>query len=139
MTNDESGPMENLLGGLDQQLDALSSDELKIELQGRGIDIDAFLQQIDAIIAAHDKHERLAWMRVADEKKESLIVAETPGTRWSERKPEHIIMAFARFLKAGGPERALAFKNKGTLSVHDMAAVLEADERLQERNQRIGD
>jgi len=130
--------MENLLNGLDQQSDALSSDQLRIELQDRGIDIDALLQKMDAIIAAHDKHERLAWMRVADEKKESLRIAETPGAQWSDQKPEHVLIAFARFLKAGGPERALAFKNKGTLSLQDMAAILEADERLQKRTQGKG-
>lgn len=131
MTNAEQGPMENALDGLDQQSGALSSEELKTELQARGTDMDAFLHQIDEMIAGYDKQERLAWMKVADEKKESLRVAETPESRWTDRKPEEILAAFALFLRAGGPRRALAFKNKGNLSVEDMAAILDADGRLQ--------
>lgn len=135
MTNDEQGPMENLLEGLDQQSEALTSEELKAELQARGINIDPFLHQIDEMIASHDKGERLAWMQVADEKKESLRVAETPEFGWADRKPEEIFAAFALFLKAGGPKRALAFKNRGNLSVEDMAAILDADKRLQRLDQ----
>src|SRR5712691_8708243 len=100
MTNDEQGPMENLLDGLDQQSDALSSDELKAELQGRGIEVDLFLQQIEAIIADHDKQGRLAWMKVADERKQSLRVAETPESRWIDRKAEEVRAAFALFLNS---------------------------------------
>jgi len=124
--------MENLLDGLDQQSDALSSEDLKAELQARGIDIEPFLQQMDEIITAHDKRERLAWMQVADEKKESLRVAETPESQWGDRKPEEIFAAFAVFLKA---TRGLAFRNRGDLSVEDMAAILEADERLKRGEQ----
>jgi hypothetical protein len=130
MTNDEQGPMENLLDGLDQQSDALSSEELKTELEARGIAIDPFMQQIDEMIATQDKRERLAWMQVADEKKESLRIAESPESRWSDRAPEEILAAFAVFLEAGGPKRALAFRNRGDLSVEDMAAILEANEQL---------
>lgn len=138
MTNDEQGPIENLLDGLDQQSDVLSSEELKAELGARGIDIDPFLQQIDEMIAAHDKRERLAWMQVADEKKESLRIAEMPESRWIDRAPEEILAAFAVFLKAGGAKRALAFRNRGDLSVEDMAAILEASEHLRsgEQSQR---
>lgn len=135
MTNDEQGAMENLLDGLDQQSGALSSEELKTELQARGTDMDVFLHQIDEMIAGYDKQERLAWMQVADEKKESLHVAETPELRWNDRKPEEILSAFALFLRAGGPKRALAFKNKGNLSVEDMAAILDADGLLQRLDQ----
>jgi hypothetical protein len=135
MTNDEQGPMENVLDGLDQQSDALTSEELKAELQARGINIDPFLQEIDDMIAVHDKGERLAWMQVEDEKKESLRVAETPEFRYADRKPEEILAGFALFLKAGGPNRALAFKNRGNLSVEDMAAILDADKRLQHLEQ----
>lgn len=127
MTNDEQGPMENLLQGLDQHSDALSSEELAAELQGRGIDIDAFLQQIDSMVTDHAKQERLAWMQVADQNKESLRVAETPEMRWRHRSEEEIIAAFALLLEA---KRGLAFRNRGDLSVEDMAAILEADERL---------
>jgi len=135
MTNDEQGPMENVLNGLDQQSGALSFEELKAELQVRGTDIDPFLHEIDEMIAAYDKQERLAWMQVADKKKESLRVAETPESRWTERKPEEIFAAFTLFLKAGGPKRALAFKNRGNLSVEDMAAILYADELLRRADQ----
>jgi hypothetical protein len=133
MKNDEQGPMENLLDGLDQHSDALSFEELKGELQGRGIDIDPFVQQIEEMIAAHDKGERLAWMQVADERKESLRVAEMPESEWAHRQPSDVIAAFALFLQS---KRALAFRNRGDLSVEDMAAILEADERLKRGEQR---
>jgi hypothetical protein len=138
MTNDEQGPMDNVLDGLDQQSGALSSEELKAELQARGIDIDPFLHRIDEMIAGYDKQERLAWMQVADERKESLRIAETPESRRTNRKPEEIFAAFALFLKAGGPKRALAFKNRGNLSVEDMAAILDADGLLQRLDQNHG-
>lgn len=140
MTNDEQGPMENVLDGLDQQSGALSSEELRAELQARGTDMDAFLHQIDEMVAGYDKQTRLAWMKVADTKKESLRVAETQESRWTDRNPEEILAAFALLLRAGGPRRALAFKNKGNLSVEDMAAILDADERLQrlDEDQDIG-
>lgn len=130
MTNDEQGPMENLLDGLDESTDALSSEELDKELQARGIDADAFLSKIDTMIAAQDKRERLAWMQVADEKQKSFRVAEMPKAPWINRKVEDIRAAFAAFLTAGGPKRALAFRNRGDLSVEDMAAILEANEDL---------
>lgn len=129
MTNDEQGPMENLLDGLDESTDALSSEELDNELRARGIDADAFLSKIDTMITAQDKRERLAWMQVADEKQKSFRVAETPKARIN-RKAEDIRAAFAAFLSAGGPKRALAFRNRGDLSVEDMAAILEANEDL---------
>lgn len=138
MTNDEQGPIENLLDGLDQQSDVLSSEDLKAELGARRIDIDPLLHRIDDMIAAHDKEERLAWMRVADEKKESLRIAETPESRWIDRAPDEILAAFEVFLKAGEAKTALAFRNKGDLSVEDMAAILEANEHLRagEQSQR---
>ena len=136
MTNDEQGPMENLLDGLDQQSDALSSEELKAELAARGIDMDRFVEEIDQMIAAQDKEERLAWMQVADEKKESLRVAETTDVRWTGRQPEEILAAFAAFLQG---QIGLAFRNKGDLSVEDMAAILEAHKRLKGGEPSKGD
>ena len=53
LKDEEQGPMENLLDGLDQQSDALSSDQLKAELQGRGIDIDPCLAWIDKMLRQH--------------------------------------------------------------------------------------
>jgi hypothetical protein len=127
VASDEQGPMENLLQGLDQQSDALSSEELAAELQSRGVDLEAFLDQVDVMIADQSKRERLAWMQVADQKKESLRVAETPEVTWLNRPREEIIAAFAVFLQA---KRGLAFRNRSDLSLEDMAAILEANERL---------
>ena len=132
MPNDKQGPMENLLQGLDEQSDALSSAQLKADLQARGIDIEPFLQQMEEMIAAHDKQQRLAWMQVADEKKESFATGES---RWLDRSREEIIAAFADFLNLVGEKRALAFRNRGDLSVEDMVAILEANERLQRGDQ----
>ena len=128
MTNDKQGPMENLLEALDQQSDALSLDELKEELRGRGIEIEPFLNQIDKMIADQDRQERLHWMQVADEKKASLRVAETPTSRWIDRTREEILAAFAALISAR--ETAVAFRNKEKLSLQDMAEILDAHDRL---------
>lgn len=135
MKNDEQGPMENLLDGLDEHSDALSTDELKNELAGRGINIEPCLRHIETTIAAHDKKERLSWMQVADMKTESLRVAETPAAGWTSKKSAEVIAAFNEFVDAATSETALAFRNKGTLSVEDMAQILDANESLKRRAQ----
>ena len=136
MKNDEQGPMENLLDGLEEHSDSLSSDELKAELLDRGIDLDAGLAKPDATIAAYDKQDRLSWMQVADEKRKSLSVAETPETSWVGRKAEEIRAAFEAFIKSAEKETAFAFRNKGDLSVEDMAQILDSNERLKQKPER---
>ena len=136
MENDEQGPIENLLDGLDEHSDSLSSDELKAELLDRGIDLDAGLEQANATIAAYDKQDRLSWMKVADEKRKSLSVAETPGTSWVGRKAEEIKAAFEAFIKSAEKETAFAFRNKGDLSVEDMAQILDSNESLKQKPER---
>jgi hypothetical protein len=133
MKNDEEGAMENLLDGLDRHSDSLSLDELKAELQNRGIDVDAGLKKVEAIIAAHDKEDRLSWMKVADQKSASLRVAETPVQSWTSKKPEEIVSAFNAYLSFAKAETALAFRNKGELSLDDMAQILDANELLKQR------
>lgn len=133
MENDERGPMENLLDGLDRHADFLSLDELKAELQNRGIDFDAALKRAGAIIAAYDKEDRLSWMKVADEKSALFRVAETSVPSWTSKKPEEIVAAFNTFLSFAKAETALAFRNKGELSVDDMAQILDANELLKQR------
>jgi len=136
MKNDEQGPMENLLDGLDQHADVLSSDELKGELQDRGIDLDAGVEEAEMTIAAYDKEDRLSWMKVADEKKSSLRVAESTVVSWVGRKEEDIRAAFEAFIKRATPNRALAFRKKGELTVQDMAQILDADERLHRKSDK---
>jgi hypothetical protein len=130
MSDDAQRSMENLLNGLDEQSEALSFDELQVELQGRGIDLNALLIRTSEIIASYDKKERLAWMKVADEKRESLRAAEAPVGRWTDRGADDIRAAFALFLRSSTSETALAFRNRKELSVEDMAEILEANERL---------
>jgi hypothetical protein len=134
MKNDEQGPIENLLDGLDEHSDSLSSDELKAELRDRGIDLDAGLKKAEMKIAAYDKEHRLSWMKVADEKRESLRVAETPKTSWISKKPEEIVAAFNAFITAAEGKAAFAFRNKRELSVEDMAQILESNEKLKQRS-----
>jgi hypothetical protein len=130
MNNDEQGPMENFLDGLDEQSGALSFEDLQAELQDRGIDLSALLSRTDAMIASDDKKQRLAWMKVADEKRESLRVAETLGGRWINRKADEIRAAFTLFLKSSTSETALAFRNRKELSLEDMAEILDVNDRL---------
>ena len=137
MTNDEQGPMENLLDGLDQQSDALSLDELKEELRARGIDIDPFLDRIDKLVAEQDKRERLGWMQVADERKTAFRVAEAPTTGWMNREREEILAAFAALSAA--KKTAVAFRNKEKLSLEDMAEILDANDELTRRSSKEGE
>ena len=137
MMNEEQGPMENLLDGLDQQSEALSSDELKQELQGRGINIDPFLDHIEKVIADQDNKERLHWMQIADEKKASLRVAETPASKWIDRAEEEILAAFAAL--SSSAKTAVAFRNKEKLSLEDMAEILDARERVARRSSAEGE
>lgn len=127
MSNEEQGPMENILEGLDEQSGVLSFDELKEELGARGIDIGAFLGKLDNLIAEQDKRIRLAWMQAADEKKAALRVAETPSG-WITRKQEEILTAFAAL--SASHKTAVAFRNKDTLSLEDMAKILDASDQL---------
>ena len=134
MKNDEQGPMENLLDGLDQHSDSLSSDELKAELEDRGIDLDAGLKKAEMTIAAYDKEDRLSWMKVADERRNSLRVAEEAETSWISRKPGEIVAAFNAFISSAEQGAAFAFRNKGELSVEDMAQILDSNEKLKRRS-----
>ncbi len=134
MKNDEQGPMENLLDGLDEHLDSLSSDELKAELLDRGIDLDAGLKKAETTIAAYDKEDRLSWMKVADEKSKSLRVAETPEASWVGRKAEEIKAAFEAFINSAERDTALAFRKKEKLSLEDMAQILDSHEKLKRRS-----
>ena len=132
MNNEEQGPMENLLDGLDEQSGALSFDELKEELGARGIDIGASLEKIDKLIAEQDKQTRLRWMQIADKKKAALRVAETPTSRWINRKREEILAAFTAL--SASQKAAVAFRNKEKLSLEDMAEILDANDRLTRRS-----
>ena len=134
MENDEQGPMENLLDGLDQHSNSLSSDELKAELRDRGIDLDAGLKKAEMTIAAYDKEDRLTWMKVADEKGKSLRVAEAPDKSWTGRKAEEVIAAFNAFINSAERDTALAFRKKDKLSVEDMAQILDSHEKLKRRS-----
>jgi len=134
MKDDEQGPIENLLEGLDQHTDALSSDELKAELKDRGIDLDAALKKAEMTIAAYDKEDRLSWIEVADEKKKSLRVAETPEQSWTTKKAEEIVAAFNAFVSSAESQTALAFRKKDKLSVEDMAQILDSHEKLKRRS-----
>jgi hypothetical protein len=129
MNHDEKGPMENLLEGLDLHTDFLSLDELKAELRGRGIDIDSFLKKVGQVIAASQKANRLSWMRVADKKKNALDSIKSEAI-WAEKGEEEIRAAFAAFIESPERECALAFRNKGKLTVKDMARILDATQRL---------
>ena len=137
MNNEEQGPMENLLDGLDDQSGALSFEELKEELGARGIDIGAFLDKIDKLVAEQDKRTRLGWMQIADEKKAAVRVAETPTSGWINRKREEILAAFAAL--SSSQKTAVAFRNKEKLSLEDMAEILDANDRLTRRSRGDGE
>ena len=133
MKENQQGPMENLLDGLDQHAQSMSDEELKTELEVRGIDADKFLKKARATVAQYQKADRLAWMKVADEKKRSI---ETTGSRfesWIGKGETAIRAAWAKFLRTAAPQQTLAFRNKTQLTVEDMARILDDYERLRLR------
>lgn len=131
MKNGEQGPIENLLDGIDEHADALTLDQLREEAAARGIDLDRALTAVNNLIAERRRDNRLSWMKVADERMESLRVAEAQGEYyWRRKSPREIAAAFEDFLNSAPVETALAFRNKGTLSTSDMVQILEANERL---------
>jgi hypothetical protein len=131
MKHNEQGPMENLLDGIDEHADALTLDQLRDEAAARGIDLDRALAAVNNMIAERCRDDRLSWMKVADERRESLRVGEAQEEyHWRSKSPQEIAAAFEDFLNLAPAQTALAFRKKGTLSTSDMVQILEANERL---------
>lgn len=133
MNQEQQGPMENLLDGLSQHAQALSLEERKAELRERGIDADKFLQDAHSIIAQHQKADRLAWMKVADQKAQRIASEQSTIESWLGKGEDAIRAAFERLLARAGSGPALAFRNKTQLTVDDMARILDDEERLRLR------
>src|ERR1051325_7729319 len=133
MNGNQQGPMENLLDGLDQQAQFLSDEELKAELEARGIDVNKFLTGARAAITQYQKADRLAWMTIADEKKRRMNTTESRFESWVGKGEEAIKVAWAGFLRTAAPQHTLAFRNKTDLTVEDMARILDDHERLRWR------
>lgn len=132
MNASNPGPMENIVEGLDEQSSLLSVEELKSELVERGIDIDGFLARAKSLIAAQQKSERTSWMKVADEKKRLLTTVRDSIKSWTHRTDEEIRAAFAS-LSIG--QNAIAFRNKGDISVREMAQILDDCEHLKMKSE----
>lgn len=133
MNENQQGAMENLLDGLDQHAQFLSDEELKAELSTRGIDVDRFLKGSRTMLAQYQKADRLAWMKVADEKKRRMVATESSFESWVGKGDQAIMAAWAEFLRSVAPQRAVAFRNKTDLTVEDMARILDDHERLRLR------
>jgi len=133
MNDDEKGPMENLLEGLDLHSEFLSLEELKAELRTRGIAIDDFLTKMNREIAAAQKADRLSWMQIADDKKRALKSIHPKVMTWSGKREDEIRAAFALFVDNPKHECALAFRKKSNLSLQDMARILDAQEQLRRK------
>jgi hypothetical protein len=139
MSDDKQGPMENLLDGLNHHAGFLNREERKAELRGRGIDVDQFLTDAHLLIASCQKEERLAWMKVADEKRNSVANAESQISNWLGKSAESIRAAFENLVQTVSPTPAhtLAFRNRKDLTTDDMASILNDYERLKLRGQNI--
>lgn len=133
MNENQQGPMEKLLDGLDQQAQLLSDEELKAELEARGIDVTKFLAGVHATVAQKQKADRLAWMKIADEKKRRMHAVGSRFDSWIGKSEQEIKAAWAGFLKTAAPQHTLAFRNKTNLTVEDMARILNDYERLRLR------
>jgi len=130
MNQNQERPNENLLEGLSQHARFLPREERKAELRERGIDVDGFLNEAHSIIAHHQKEERLAWMKVAIEKKQLLASDDSSFVSWIGKSQEAVVAAFQNLLKTATPQQTLAFRNKTDLTFDDMARILDDYERL---------
>jgi hypothetical protein len=133
MSNSQQGPMENLLDGLSQHARFLSREERKAELRDRGVKVDEFLNEAHSIIAKHLKEDRLAWMKIADDKRRQIVSKESSLESWVNKGEEVIRAAWEEFLASTSPQRALAFRNKKDLTIEDIARILDDHERLRLR------
>jgi hypothetical protein len=129
MNSNQNRPVENLLEGLSQHARFLTREERKEELRGRGVDVEGFLAKAHSIIAHHQKDERLAWMKVASERKHLFTEKSLHFVSWIGKSKEDVIAAFQN-LTASSQEHTLAFRNKTDLSIEDMARILDDYERL---------
>ena len=139
MSNEKQGPMENVLDGLSKHAKFLSQEERKAELRERGVDVDRFLSEAHSLIDSCLKEERLAWMKVADEKTNSIKGAEAQTTNWLNKSAEAIRAAFEDLKRSVNPtsEFTLAFRNKKELTTDDMASILNDYELLRLKGQNI--
>jgi hypothetical protein len=133
MSDNPQGPIENLLDGLSQHARFLSQEERKAELRDRGVDVDRFLKEARSIIAKHQKEDRLAWMKTADDKRRQIVSKEVAFESWVGKGEEAIRAAWERFLATASPQRALAFRNKKDLTIDDIARILDDHERIRLR------
>src|SRR5260370_10899024 len=132
MSKNQQVPMEKLLEGVEQHTKFLYEEELKAELQARGIEVDAFLHSTQSAIANYLKADRLTWMKIADEKKQWLAGSKSDFGSWLSKGEVAIRSAWAELLRAGS-ECAVAFRNKKDLTIEDMAKILDDHERLRSR------
>jgi len=51
-------------------------------LQERGINVQKFLEEAKNLITEFDKKDRLAWMEIADQKKQAIEKAQTSIISW---------------------------------------------------------
>jgi len=137
MNPNQNRPIENLIEGLSQHARFLTKEERMAELRERGIDVDGFLKEAHSIIAHHQKVDRLAWMKVAEEKAARFSALENRFVSWVGKSKEEIVAAYQKVVNTMSPQHTLAFRNKKYLSVEEMARILDDYERLRtvERDQ----
>jgi len=133
MNEKPQGPIENLLDGLSRHAQFLSEEDLKAELSARGVDVDGFLSEAQAMITKHQKADRLSWMKTADEKRKALQTSSIRVENWLEKGELAIRAAFAELLRTAMPQQTIAFRNKTDLTTEDMAHILDDHERLRQR------
>jgi len=130
MNPNKNRPVENLIEGLSQHARFLTREERKAELRERGIDVDGFLNEAHSIIAHHQKEERLAWMKVANEKSQRFTGKESGFVSWIGKSRDEVVAAFQNLITTVSAQHTLAFRNKSDLTVDDMARILDDYERL---------
>lgn len=136
MSEINPGAVEKILEGLDQHSKLLSKEEIKAELVARGLDVENYLKETNALIEGCLKKERLAWMKEADEKKLRIVNSAPSIPNWLERSKDEIESAFIAWMSHVAPTEALGFRNKTDLTIEDKARLLNQHESLIKRTEK---
>lgn len=134
MNNSLHRPMENLIRGMDEHSEHLTREEVQVELQTLGVNVENTLSRAKLLIASSLKKERTAWMIVADSNKIALDAAVKKIISWKGRTEEEIRGAYAAMTAGLTGQQALAFRKQDNLSIEDMAGILDDFELVKQKD-----
>lgn len=94
----------------------------------------AALARSKEIISKRLKLVRTSWMKAADTNREQIEAKAAKVRSWKGGAAAEICAAWDELLQRLSPTQALAFRNKGELSVEDKARILDEFAQLGEED-----